>query len=121
MTLRIVGGKPVGLDWGVCNDGNENPSIWSGKSKKAPKPKPVSEKPTKQKAIADRAQALRLAVEIEAEILVMYRDELQPATRIAKHFNISHQTVYKVLQRNNVPVRSKSEAKKLLFAERKES
>ena len=106
MTLRYraVGTKqiPVGLDWNVCNDGNPDPAVWNKKLK-----------PNEPGVTAELKRAggfvQRLAAEIEEEVIRLYRDEKWSATMVAEKVNIRQGTVFKVLRRNNIPSRSKSE------------
>lgn len=115
MTLRYGhDGKPCGLDWTVCNDGNPQPEVWG--MNPAPKPKPVKEKPEPKPRAEGRVQRNRLAPEVEAEIIRLYRDRRLSANEVGRRCGTTAVTVFKVLERNGVPARSKSEAMTLYHA-----
>lgn len=110
MTLRYGhDGKPVGLDWSVCNDGKPRPEVWQAfstpaKSKQAKavrKPKEPRE---------GQASRNRTAPEIEQQIITLYRDHKLPANEVGRRCGLTAVTVFKVLKRNGVTTRSRAEA-----------
>lgn len=105
MTLRYHHGKPVGLDWNVCY----NPEVSAPKERA---PRTDIKNPG-----SGRGQLQRLASDIEAQIIEMYQKGMT-AYPIAKAFNITHKTVYRVLQRNDIPTRSMSQAMIMSHARR---
>lgn len=105
MTLRYEGKQPVGLDWSVCHDGTNDSRVWKTANLPANEPKVRSE----LKRAAGGGNKQRLAIEIENQIIVLYRDEKKSAKEIAEIVGIRPNTVFKVLRRNEVPSRSKSE------------
>lgn len=112
MTLRYEDRIPVGLDWSVCTDGTNNPDIWKAvpvrKNEKGEPAEPGPERPSRQ----------RLSRAVESVIIRMYRDELLSSKVIADKLEIQPATVFKVLRRNNVPSRSRSEGMALSRARR---
>lgn len=111
MTLRSdEKGKPVGLDWSVCNDGTSSPEVWKQAARRIPA-EPRDED-------AERPGPKRLAPAIEARVIRMYRDRLMSALEIGRELGIQSATVFKVLKRNNVPTRSRSEGMRLSRAKR---
>ena len=101
MTLRFdANGKPVGLDWSVCNDGTDRPEVW--KTWRAPKPKTVEEEGEERAATHSRQ---RIAPALEARIIRMYRDEGRSARECAEAAGVKPPTVFKVLKRNGIESR----------------
>lgn len=112
MTLRYEDRIPVGLDWSVCTDGTNNPDIWKAVAANV-KAKTESGEPA-----SDRPSRQRLSRAVEVVIIRMYRDELLSSKVIADKLEIQPATVFKVLRRNNVPSRSRSEGMALSRARR---
>jgi DNA-binding CsgD family transcriptional regulator len=110
VTLRYEKGKPVGLDWTVCNDGQGDPSVWH--TAILPSNEPKVRRELKQAGIG-RGGATRLASAVEEQVIELYRDERKSAKEIASIIGIQPATVFKVLRRNKVPTRSKSEAMRI--------
>jgi hypothetical protein len=111
MTLRYEDRIPVGLDWSICNDGSPHrPEVWKAAAAPA-KPKDDGElaepKPPKAESTNSRK---RLSQAIEQKVIRLYRDELKSSKVVAGALGIQPATVFKVLARNNVPTRSRTEA-----------
>lgn len=102
MTLRYEGKKPAGLDWSTCNDGDPRPEVW-----KTLPPKPKAE--PKEPAELSAPGRQRLSPAVERQVIRLYRDEKMSALRVAVALGIRSATVFKVLKRNGVPSRSRSE------------
>lgn len=107
MTLRYGhDGKPVGLDWTVCNDGNPRPEVW-GEGLKQDRP------PKEPKAVAVRPigstnyNGQRIPAEKEQEIIRLYTEEEMSGLNISKQVGVTVTTVFKSLHRNGVPMRGK--------------
>lgn len=114
MTLRMEDGKPVGLDWSVCTDGQQRPEVWRqervAKAAKSPK-EDDGDRP-------ERASTKRLLPGVEREVIRLYRDEGLSALKVGAELSIQPATVFKVLKRNGVETRSRSEAMALSQATR---
>lgn len=116
MTLRFdANGKPVGLDWSVCTDGEQRPEVW--KNWRARKPQEPQESGDEDQENR-RPGPQRLEASVERRVIRMYRDEELSALRIAREIGIQSATVFKVLKRNGVPTRTRSEGMKLSRAKR---
>lgn len=115
MTLRYdTHGRPRGLDWTICNDGSNDISIWSTWSR----PKPRRRRPDIKNPGSGRGQLQRLPADIESAIITMYQNEMKSAFDISKVYDITPKTVYRVLKRNDIPVRTMSRAMQLSHARR---
>jgi hypothetical protein len=114
VTLRYDNhGRPVGLDWKVCNDGNPRPEIWS--NWQAPKKRRNrSRKPIMNPGIG-RGGAKRFSPEKDALIVKMYVEDQMPAYKIAEVINSTPKTIWRVLKRNKVQKRTGSSAQKLRY------
>jgi DNA invertase Pin-like site-specific DNA recombinase len=100
MTLRYDdNGKPVGIDWGVCNDGNPRPEVWTNWR---PAPKEQGDDEQENRPTHSRK---RLSPATETLIIRMYRDENKSARECALAAGVKSPTVFKVLERNGVPSR----------------
>jgi hypothetical protein len=106
VTLRLdAHGRPIGLDWTVCNDGNPRPEIWSDwhlKVKANKKRHPDTLNPG-----IGRGGNVWMGAKMEAQIVDVYQNTRFGPYDIAEMFGITHKTVYRVLQRNDIPLRSK--------------
>lgn len=115
MSLRFEGKKPVGINWDICNDGKSDPSVWRNANK--PALEPGMKRELKRAAIKTpgigRGGAQRLPAEVEVEVIAQYRDQKLSALTVAANLGIRSATVFKVLRRNNVPTRSRSEGMRL--------
>lgn len=106
MTLRYDNhGRPIGLDWTVCNDGNPRPEVWSDwhqklKANKAKHPFTINPG-------IGRGGNVWMGAEKERQIVDVYQNTRFGPYEIAEMFGITHKTVYRVLQRCEVPLRSK--------------
>lgn len=108
MTLRYDHlGKPCGLDWDVCNDGNPRPEVWLKAGLARTKPQPE-----------ERAAPKRLTPQTEAKVVRLYRDEQLSAQQVADRLGIQSGTVFKVLRRKGVATRTKAEGRQLGQARR---
>lgn len=106
MTLRYGhDGKPIGLDWDVCNDGNPQPELWGGtlRSDKPKEPKAVKISPVG----STNNNGQRIASEKEQEIIRLYTEEEMSGSQISKLVGCTVTTVFKSLHRNGVPMRGK--------------
>lgn len=103
MTLRYNNrGKPVGLDWSVCNDGNPQPEVWG--MNPAPRPKLTKEiKPVGEK----NPNGQRIPAEKEREIIRLYTEQQLSGLQVAARVGVSVVTVFKSLDRNGIEVRPK--------------
>lgn len=113
MTLRYnEHGRPVGLDWTVCNDGNSRPEVWGLR--------PVRKSGKKRQPIMNpgigRGGNSRLPVEIEEKIIEMYTVQEMAAIAIAKQLGSTAKTVFRVLRRNDIPTRTQSRSQELRHA-----
>jgi DNA invertase Pin-like site-specific DNA recombinase len=112
VTLRYNDhGKPVGLDWSVCNDGNSQPEVWGF----VPKKKGKKRQPIMNPGIG-RGGNSRLPVEIEEKIIEMYTEKEMAAIAIAKELGSTAKTVFRVLRRNDIPTRTQSRSQELRHA-----
>lgn len=104
MTLRYNHlGKPIGLDWSVCTDGNPRPEIWG---LKADTPKPA-------RAPGVPRTRTQLTPVIERQVIELYTEGQKSALQIADQVGIASASVFKILRRNDVPTRSKSDGMRL--------
>lgn len=122
MTLRYDGhGRPVGLDWTVCNDGNPRPEVWSDWTPQ----RPWYRKARKKKRVANpgvgRGGVNKFSPEKDALIVKMYTEDLLPAYKIAEAINSTPKTVWRVLKRNHIQKRTSSTAQKLRYQTRRAS
>lgn len=102
MTLRYdEHGKPIGLDWTVCTDGNPQPAVWTNWRPTAAKERGGEEQEDREPTHSRQ----RLSPATEALIIRMYRDELKSARECAMAAGVKPPTVFKVLNRNGVPSR----------------
>lgn len=103
MTLRFNDrGKPVGLDWSVCNDGTSNPDIWGMKPKA----------PAKRSEPLESHSRQRLTPGVERQVIRLYGEQ-KSALEISRELGIASASVFKILRRNDVPTRSKSEGMRI--------
>lgn len=107
MTLRYEDGRPVGLDWNACYDGNYDENIW--RKANDLKPKPVR----RQKKSTSGLGRKSTPIEMQLEIVRLYRDEKLSLNQISAKLGCVNATVLRMLQRHGVPTRSKSEGTKL--------
>lgn len=106
MTLRYNDhGRPVGLDWTVCNDGKPNPRIWSDWSQKLKSNK--KRHPDTLNPGVGRGGNVWMGAEKEQQIIDVYENTNFGPYDIAEMFSITHKSVYRVLQRNDIPLRSR--------------
>lgn len=116
MTLKYDDRRqPVGLDWSVCTDGNERPEVWRQPVLKPNEPKVQADL---EQAAQGRPAPQRIARSVERQIITMYRDRQMSALQISREVGVQSATVFKVLKRNNVPTRSRSEGMRLSRARR---
>lgn len=102
MTLRYdEHGKPVGLDWSVCTDGNSRPEVWTNWRP----PKRQESDGTEPEERETTHSRKRLAPAVEALIIRMYRDEKKSARECALAAGVKPPTVFKVLRRNGIESR----------------
>lgn len=102
MTLRYdEHGKPVGLDWSVCTDGNPRPEVWTNWRP----PKRQDGTGEEQEEREPTHSRKRLAPVVEALIIRMYRDEKKSARECALAAGVKPPTVFKVLRRNGIESR----------------
>ena len=114
-------GKPVGLDWSVCNDGSARPDVWrmAGLRPNEPKVRADLEQAAERTGNAEgHAARQRLSRAIERKVINMYVDDEMSALQIGREIGIQAATVFKVLKRNHVPTRSRSEGMRLSRARR---
>ncbi len=100
-------GRPIGLDWTVCNDGNPMPGVWNSeyinKLNAGKKPKhPYTLRPG-----IGRGGNVWMGAEMERQIIDVYENTTFGPYDIAAMFGITHKTVYRVLKRCDVPLRSR--------------
>ena len=107
MTLRFdAHGRPRGLDWTVCNDGNPRPEVWdptyltrmTGNRPKHPG--------TKNLGIG-RGGNVWMGAELERQIIDVYTLTKYGPYEIANMFNFTQKTIYRVLKRCEIPLRPK--------------
>jgi hypothetical protein len=103
--------RPVGLDWSVCNDGSSQPWVWSDWSPANPKKKRRA--PIKNPGVG-RGGLTRISPHVERQVIERYTSTVESPKETGKHFGISRQAVYKILRRNDIPTRTKSEAMTLV-------
>lgn len=122
MTLRYdERGKPVGLNWDTCTDGNPNPEAWRSAGLKPNEPKVQADLEQAAERIGNapgHPGRQRLARSVERQVITMYTDQLMSALEIGRAVGIQPATVFKVLKRNNVPTRSRSEGMRISRARR---
>lgn len=116
MTLRYDGyGRPVGLDWTVCNDGNPRPEIWSNWQ-------PPQKRKRYPRAVRNtgvgRGGVHKFSPEKDALIVKMYTEDLMPAYMIAERINSTPKTIWRVLKRNHIQKRTKSSLQKQRYQRR---
>lgn len=105
MTLRYGhDGKPCGLDWSVCSDGNPRPEVWDSASRIRPK---EEAKPTAVRT-SPPASSMRQRIPEEKERLIirLYTEQMLSGLQVSQRAGCSVVTVFNVLHRNGVPVRS---------------
>lgn len=106
MTLRFDDrGRPVGLDWSVCNDGKSRPDLWETL------PKAKTPSTSKVRSLTGRGRKT-MEPAVVRSVIELYRDNYS-AVQIATQLGIASSSVFKVLRDNNVPTRSKSEGMRL--------
>lgn len=112
-------GRPIGLDWTVCNDGNPQPHIWSNwrpeKKRRRGRKRPV------MNPGVGRGGVHKFSPEKDALIVKMYTEELLPAYVIAERINSTPKTVWRVLGRNNIQKRTNSTVQKLRYQSRRKA
>jgi hypothetical protein len=106
VTLRYdAHGRPVGLDWTVCNDGNPQPHIWSDWQQRLLERK--KKHPNTLNPGIGRGGNVWMGAEMERQIIDVYTMTRFGPYDIAEMFQITHKTVYRVLHRNDIPLRAK--------------
>lgn len=116
MTLRFNDrGRPAGLDWPVVSGGRfGNPDLTLLTETGAAR-NPVADLNRKRAATV---RANRIDPQTEAEVIRLYVDEMKTSREVAEATGIRANTVSKILRRNGVESRSKSEAMRLVAARR---
>lgn len=111
MTLRYDNhGRPIGLDWTVCNDGNPQPLVWDPdytlKLAQGKKPKhPYTLRPG-----IGRGGNVWMGAELEAQIIDVYELTNHTPTEISRMFGFTLKTFYRVLKRNDIQLKSRRAA-----------
>lgn len=99
-------GRPVGLDWTVCNDGNPRPEVWKYWFLTRDQRRKLKHPLTINPGIG-RGGNVWMGAEKERQIIDVYQNTLYGPYEIADMFGITHKTVYRVLKRCDIPLRSK--------------
>lgn len=101
MTLRFdAHGRPIGLDWTVCNDGKNDTSVWTG-VRDSPNHKPKSKRRDILNPGSGRGSNMRLPYETEERLLKMYKEGIRPLD-IAEELGIAYGTIFKIVRRNGL-------------------
>lgn len=109
MTLRYDNhGRPIGLDWEVCNDGNPRPYIWSDFMRIAAGKKPKH--PNTIRLGIGRGGNVWMGLEKERQIIDVYEGTEFGPQEIARMFDVTPKTVYRVLNRCGIELRSRRKA-----------
>jgi hypothetical protein len=107
--FRYEGGKPVGLDWSVHNDGSHDPTLWRKASRisKDAEAKAARKRarPGVQNPGVGRGGARKHPAEVEQAVIEAYRAG-RPIPDITNAYPMSNKTVYRILDRNGVPRRN---------------
>jgi hypothetical protein len=101
MTLRYEGKQPIGLDWSAIDRGDHDPTRWGLPEQRKAEPK---DSPGK-----GRPGVARLDPAVERKIIRLYRDDQMSGKETARACGVQSATVFKVLARNGVPSRTKTE------------
>lgn len=106
MTLRFdAHRRPLGLDWTVCNDGNPRPEIWSDWYERVRTHK--KRHPNTLNPGIGRGGNVWMGAALERQIIDVYElTEFGPYA-IAEMFGITHKSVYRVLDRNDIQLKSR--------------
>lgn len=111
MTLRLdEHGKPIGLDWTVCTDGDPHPEVWTNWRPLKPKEPGVGQTIEEEQEGSQTRGRQRLSAATEALIIRMYRDEGKSSRECALAAGVKPPTVFKVLKRNGVESRGYTSA-----------
>lgn len=114
MTLRFDNhGRPRGLNWTVCNDGNPRPEVWGINALQPRRKKPGSKRREIMNPGVGRGGVQKFSDEKDALIVKMYLEDKLPAYKIAKAINSTPKTIWRVLKRNDVQKRTQSHVQKL--------
>jgi hypothetical protein len=109
VTLRFdAHGRPRGLDWSVCNDGIPHPEVWSDWSQRFREYK--KKHPNTLNPGIGRGGNVWMGIKQERQIIDVYELTNFGPYAIAEMFGITHKSVYRVLERNDVPLRSRRKA-----------
>jgi DNA invertase Pin-like site-specific DNA recombinase len=98
-------GKPIGLDWAMCTDGDPRPEVWTTWREPAPKERGVGSTVEEEQEEGQVRSRKRLSPATEGLIIRMYRDEGKSARECALAAGVKPPTVFKVLNRNGIPSR----------------
>lgn len=117
MTLRYDdNGKPIGLDWTVCNDGNPRPEVWTNWRPPAPKERADGTTVEEEQERTTHSRK-RLSPAVEAQIIRLYRDEHKSARECAMATGVKPPTVFKVLNRNGIASRGRTQTSRSVTPE----
>lgn len=117
MTLRYdEHGKPIGLDWTVCTDGNPRPEVWTNWRPPAARQRADGTTVEEEQERTTHSRK-RLAPAVEAQIIRMYRDENKSARECAIATGVKPPTVFKVLARNGIASRGRTQTSRTVTPE----
>lgn len=99
-------GRPIGLDWTICNDGKSRPEVWKYWHLTPNELRKLKHPLTINPGIG-RGGNVWIGLELERQIIDVYQKTLFSVYEIAEMFGITHKTVYRVFKRCDIPLRTK--------------